>query len=58
MIQLVYYNFFYLCVKFYFIGKMIITIQYNTIYFIPLKVPQGTITNIHYMFLNKTILTI
>jgi hypothetical protein len=23
------------------------TIQYNTIYFIPIKVPQGAITNIH-----------
>ena len=23
------------------------TIQYNTIYFIPIKVPQGAITNMH-----------
>jgi hypothetical protein len=23
------------------------TIQYNTIFFIPIKVPQGAITNIH-----------
>jgi hypothetical protein len=47
------------CVMFlYYINIPLFTIQYNTIYFIPIKVPQGAITNKYAFIIISKVTTI